>query len=132
MPPALPPTAVAVEVHAAQPTPADSAAIAHLSARDRTALPEVTYLVRLRFDKMPEPTSHGWALYVGEFRIPKYWETKDGIYFKIPDRRFFDEHAGQALRFSSNGTEFVDTGLKLPRPESHHGSRLPRQEDVLR
>jgi hypothetical protein len=36
-----------------------------------------------------------------------------GIYFKVFDPQFFQDHQGQSLRFSQNGTEFTDTGLKL-------------------
>src|SRR5690242_5051541 len=99
-------TAIAVEVIATEPTEADRAAIAHLSAAGGKALPKVTYLVKIRFKAMPEPTSRGWALYVKDFRIPKYWEAKDGIYFKVFDPQFFVEHKGERLRFSRNGTEF--------------------------
>lgn len=133
-----PPKATKVEVAAAQPTDADRAAIAHLSASARKPLPEVTYLVKVHFETMPPATSHGWALYVNDFRIPKYWAYKDGIYFKVFDQEFFREHRGQPLRFSRNGTEFIDTGLRLsaprlPAPKSAKDlSKLPLQEKVLK
>jgi hypothetical protein len=132
MPLASPPKAVAVEVVAAQPTDADRAAIAHLSARDRKSVAPVTYLVKVRFETMPEATSQGWALYIGDFRVPKYWATRDGIYFKVFDPQFFEEHQGEPLRFSQNGIDFVDTGLTLTAPLSHDAARLPLQDEVLR
>ena len=132
MPLASPPKAVAVEVVAAQPTDADRAAIAHLSARDRKSVAPVTYLVKVRFETMPEATSQGWALYIGDFRVPKYWATRDGIYFKVFDPQFFEEHQGEPLRFSQNGIDFVDTGLALTAPISHDAARLPLQDEVLR
>ena len=127
-----PPTAIAVEVIVTAPTDADSAAIAHLSATGGKALPKVAYLVKIRLKTMPEPTSQGWALYVKDFRIPKYWEAKDGIYFKVFDPQFFEDHKGERLRFSQNGTEFVDTKLRLAAPRRHGGGKLPRQEEVLK
>lgn len=127
-----PPTAVAVEVIATEPTDADRVAIAHLSATGGKALPKVTYLVKIRFKAMPEPTSQGWALYVKDFRIPKYWEAKDGIYFKVFDPEFFVQHKGERLRFSQNGIKFIDTKLKLTSPRRHDDKKLPRQEDVLK
>ena len=135
MQPSAPPKAVKVEVVAAQPTDADSAAIAYLGARDRKSLAPVTYLVKVRFETMPEATSQGWALYVNDFRIPKYWAYKNGVYFTLFDPQFFEDHQGQSLRFSQNGTDFIDTGLKLPAlpsalPRSGK-SRLPLQDDVL-
>lgn len=133
-----PPKAVAVEVVPAQPTEADSAAIAHLSARASKSLPGATYLVKVRLETVPQPTSQGWALYVNDFRIPKYWEYKDGIYFKVFDPQFFQDHRGQRLRFSQNGIDFVDTGLKLTAAPSaalmsaKKPTKLPHQDDVLR
>jgi hypothetical protein len=138
MQPSTPPQAITVEVVAAQPTDADSAAVAHLSARDRKSLPQVTYLVKVRFETMPQATSQGWALYVNDFRIPKYWAYKDGIYFKVFDPQFFQDHQGQSLRFSQNRTDFTDTGLKLPALHSgaqrsaNDSTKLPLQEDVLK
>jgi hypothetical protein len=132
MPPSLPPKAVAVEVVAAQPTDADRAAITHLSARDRKSLAPVTYLVKVRFETIPEATAQGWALYVSDFRIPKYWGTQDGIYFKVFDPQFLEEHKGQPLRFSQNGVEFIDTGVTLTAPAAHDVARLPLQDEVLR
>ena len=133
-----PPKVIGVEVIAAQPTDADSVVIAHLSSSGSKSLPPVTYLVTLRFESMPEATSHGWALYVNDFRIPKYWQHKNGIYFKVFDPQFFQDHQGQALRFSLNGTDFIDTGLRLAPP--HSGAQrsapastsLPLQEDLLK
>ena len=114
MPQSNPPKVVKVEVVATRPSAADSAAIAHLAARDRNSLPEVAYLVKIQLETIPLAASHSWALYVNDFRIPKYWAYKDRIYFKVFDREFLEAHHGQALRFSPNGTDFIDTGVKLP------------------
>jgi hypothetical protein len=136
--PFTPPKAVAVEVVAAQTTEADRAAIAHLRARDNKPLPDAVYLVKVRFETIPPATSHGWALYVNGQRIPKYWAYKDGVYFKVFDPQFFVDHQGQPLRFSLNGTEFVDTGLKLGPPEPSVQaavggvSGLPPQAEALK
>jgi hypothetical protein len=137
MQPSTLPNAVAVEVVPVQPTDADRSAIAHLSARDSKLLPQVAYIVKIRFETMPQATSEGWALYVKDFRIPKYWAYKDGIFFKVFDPQFFQDHHGQSLRFSQNGTEFVDTGLKLAIRRSRleqsasEAAKLPLQDDVL-
>jgi hypothetical protein len=113
MHPSTPPKAVAVEVVSTQPTEADSAIIARLNASEKKVLEQVVYVVRIRLEAIPPATSRGWALYVNDLRIPKYWEYKDGIYFKVFDPQFFEDHKGQPLRFSENGADFVDTGLKL-------------------
>jgi hypothetical protein len=131
-----PPRALAVEVTAARPTEPDSVLIAQLNAGPVKSLPGIAYIVKIKLETVPEPTSRGWALYVGDLRIPKYWQYSQGIYFKVFDPQFFTEHEREDLRFSQNGTEFIDTGLKLPAPRMGERrsarTRLPRQEDVLK
>src|SRR5262245_49723710 len=124
---ARPPKAVAVEVVATQPTDADRESIAHLSARDNKALEEVAYLVKVRFEELPAPSGRGWALSVGDQRIPKYWGYKDGIYFKVFDPQFLADHDGEPLRLSLDGAKWIDTGLTLkfdvPRARPRRGAR---------
>ncbi len=134
--PSTPPRAIAVEAAASRPTDADNAAITRLSQAVGRDLPPVAYLVKIRLETVPEATSSGWALYVDNFRIPKYWEYKDGIYFKVYDPQFFSDHAGEALRFSADGTEFIETGLVLASPEilpsaATETPDLPQQRDIL-
>ena len=116
MQPPKPPKVTAVEVRPAQPTEAESAAIAHLSSETNRALPQAVQVVKVRLRSKPEATSMAWALYVGDALIPKYWEDDDGIYFTVLDPQFLAEHKGQRLRFSRDGVDFVDTGMKLPAP----------------
>ena|SRR5438045_1758334 len=132
------PQAVAVEVVAAQATEADSAMLAQLELSESKSLPGAAYIVKVRLKALPEPTSQGWALYVDKLRIPKYWAYRQGIYFKVFDPQFFADHKGGKLRFSQNGTDFIDTGLKLappaePKKELRRSiARLPLQDDVLK
>src|SRR5215813_9391739 len=114
MEPQKPPKITGVEVIAAQPTEADRAAIAHLSAQSNRSLPQVVYVVKVQLKTKPPATSMAWALYVNDVLIPKYWEYKDGIYFTVLDPQIFSEHKGKRLRFSMNGVDFFDTGMKLP------------------
>jgi hypothetical protein len=116
MQPPKPPKITAVEVVAAQPTEADSVAIAHLSAQANTSLSQVAYVVKVRLKTKPPVTSMAWALYVDDVLIPKYWEYKDGIYFTVLDPQFFAKYKGKCLRFSQNGIDFHDTGMKLAAP----------------
>ena len=131
------PRVISAEVVATRPTAADTAMIAGLAADAGIPLREVAYLVKIRLKEIPAATGLGWALYAGEMRIPKYWEYPGGIYFKVLDPQFLVEHRGKPLRFSQNGQDFVDTGVKLPGPGAPAGKRgaglpaLARQEDVL-
>ena len=137
MHPSTPPQITAVEVVAAQPTEADRATIAQLNRESGRALPEVAYLVKLRFKTMPPVTSQGWALYVGSLRIPKYWGYRHGIYFKVFDPQFLADHKGKKLRFSQNATDFIDTNMELTAPSAPpkakgKAARLPLQAVVLK
>jgi hypothetical protein len=138
MKPPAPPKAVAVEVVAAQPTHADRSLVAQLAAERGAPLPAVAYVVKVALSSVPEATSSGWGLYVGDLRIPKYWQYPQGIYFKVFDPQFFADHEGGKLRFSQDGATFADTGLKLTAPARPKGQRarsaatLPLQEEVLK
>jgi hypothetical protein len=114
-----PPKIVAVEVVASQPTDSDRSVMAHLKARDNTLLEDVAYLVKIQFEEIPPVTSHGWALYVGNERVPKYWAYKGGIYFKVFDPNYFVEHDGQLIQFSTDGVELIDSAKKLVRPKTN-------------
>lgn len=146
--PPAPPKITSVEVVAAQPTEADSVAIARLSAETNRSLPQVAYVVKVRVKTKPPVTSMAWALYVNDVLIPKYWEYEDGIYFTVLDPQFFADHKGKRLRFSQNGIDFFDTGKKLAAPpapaaaskskgkaagsSTGKATRLPLQADVLK
>lgn len=114
MQPPKPPQIAAVDVVPAQPAQADSMALTHLSAHTGASPPPVAYVVKVKLKSRLPATSLGWALYVSDVRIPKYWEYEDGIYFTVTDPNFFAEHKGERLRFSHDGAEFHDTGVKLP------------------
>jgi hypothetical protein len=115
--PSAPPKVVSAEVVAAQPTEADTPMIARLSTELNRRLPATAFIVKIRLEKIPEPTGDGWALYVGDTRIPKYWEYPGGIYFKVFDQAFLADHEGEPLRFSHNDQDFEKTGVNLPGPE---------------
>jgi hypothetical protein len=153
MQPPKPPKITGVEVVPAQPTDADSAAIAHLSAQLNRSLPQVVHVVKVELKAKPPATSMAWALYVDDELIPKYWEYDEGIYFTVLDPQFLADHKGEKLRFSMDGVHFHDTGIKLPAPaavrtsaRAAEGGRksakgkgrtrkaagLPRQSDVLK
>jgi hypothetical protein len=114
MQPPKPPKIAAVAVVPAQPAQADSMALTHLSARTEASPPPVAYVVKVKLESKPPATSLAWILYVNDVRIPKYWEYEDGIYFTVIDPDFIAEHKGERLRFSHDGVEFHDTGVKLP------------------
>jgi hypothetical protein len=130
------PKVVSVEVVPAQPTETDSAMIAQFAAETKRSMPQTAFIVKVRLAEIPPATARGWALYVGGTRIPKYWEYPGGIYFKVLDKEFLAEHRRERLRFSENGTDFIDTGVRLPDPEASRAkraavARLPLQSEAL-
>jgi hypothetical protein len=135
--PSAPPKVVSAQVVATQPTDADRPMLASLSSELDRRLPASAFIVKIRLDKVPEPTGAGWALYVGDTRIPKYWEYSGGIYFRVLDDTFLAQHQGKPLRFSQDDRTFVKTGVNLPgpdapRPTAAKGARrLPLQSEVL-
>ena len=98
---------------------------------------ETAFIVKVRLEKIPPATGHGWALFVADTRIPKYWEYAGGIYSKVLDDEFLSAHQGERLRFSENGADFVDTGVRLPGPGTRRDRRprairdMPLQSEVL-
>ena len=145
MQPPEPPEISTVEVVPAEPTDADKAAMAQLSADSGRPLPEAVYVVKVRLKTKPEATSMAWRLYVGDMLIPKYWEYADGIYFTVLDPQFLSDHKGAPLRFSQDEVDFHDTGMKLAAPRGRatpsksaaksakgRAPRLPQQADVLK
>src|SRR5262245_38131729 len=114
MEPPTPPKITGVEVEAAEPNEADSFAIARMSEDTNRSLPQVAQVVKVRLRSKPPVTSMAWRLYVGGVLVRKYWEYEDGIYFTVLDPQFFSDYKGKPLRFSQNGIDFFDTGMKLP------------------
>ena len=125
-----PPKIAAVEVVAAQPTETDRAAIAHMGVKEP---PKAVHVVKVRLKAKPPVMSMAWALYVDDELVPQYWEYTDGIYFTVLDPQFFTKHKGKQLRFSQNGADFFDTGVKLTAPAaSATAAKLPLQSEVLK
>jgi hypothetical protein len=44
----------------------------------------------------------------------------------VLDPQFFADHKGKRLRFSQNGIDFFDTGVRLPAPPASDAASRPR------
>ena len=87
--PSAPPKAISAEVVATQPTAADKPMLASLSSELNRRLPDAAFIVKIKLDKVPEPTGDGWALYVGDTRIPKYGSIPAGSTSRCSTTRFW-------------------------------------------
>ena len=133
------PKIVSVDVIPSRPKPADVRKIHFIQAQEKLSLEEVALIVRIRLKSMPPATSQGFELYLGDYRVSKYWAFQGGIYFKVYNPRFLKKHGGKQIRFAIEGDRFYDTGLRLPKkakairpaPAKDRTQALPSEEDVL-
>lgn len=136
------PKVTEVEVVGTQPKPVDLRSIEFIANNANITIDPVTYIVKIALeDSRATWTGLGFSLYVGDQRIDKFAGYKDGIYFKVNDPRFFEEHGGKEIRLSLDEGSFFNTGKMLPHtPTAGIGENvafiapttLPTQEEVLR
>ena len=98
------PQATGIEVVATQPTKADRATLAMFESTERKTLTGAAYIVKVRLKTLPEPTSRGFALYVGG---------------RKPIRRMAGPRAHATARLAGHAYDMGET-WKL------HGRPLPR------
>jgi hypothetical protein len=132
-----------VAVVGTQPQPADLRRMEFVARNETRTIPPVTYVVKIALeDSQGMWSGQGVNLYVGEQRIEKYSGYKDGIYFKVNDPRFFEQHGGKEIRLSFDDGTFFNTGKVLPTAPTADTpdttallaapTTLPTQEEVLR
>jgi hypothetical protein len=109
-----PPKVSSVQIMPVQPEPADEARIAFLRANRNLPLEDVLYLAKIYLEGELPVEGEGYALYVGDEWIRKYWGFNGGIFFNVYDPRFVEEHAGQAIRFTRDHKSFIDAGVQFP------------------
>ncbi|MGH8547421.1 MAG: hypothetical protein ACRERU_02225 [Methylococcales bacterium] len=100
----------------------------------------MVYIVKLYIDDWsPFYTSRGYRLFIGENEIKKYAGFRHGLFFKVYDPDFLAENVGKMIRFSVDGVDFSDTGVRLPdhsvgvlaAASLTDDGGLPTQEQVL-
>ena len=134
------PEVSSIEVRAAQPKAADSRKIQYICDIKNRSAEDIVYIVKLYMDDVePFYTSAGLRLFVGDHEIKEYSGFKNGIYFKVYDPDFLAENGGEMVRFTADGVEFIDTGVRLPSAPAGVGlaataglaTELPSQDQVL-
>lgn len=140
------PQVTQIEVVATQPQPADLRVLETLRATQPNDLDNITYIVKINLSSPLPATSIGVVLSVGDYRISRYAAFPGGIYFKVHDPHFFEEHGGEAIQFSvagrtqATGYQLPTTAANLPTTdetaqaaaEAEPIGELPTQEEVLR
>ncbi len=130
----------AIEILRTRPEAADLRQIHHYAAETGATIEEVSYIVKIYVETPPLYTNMGLELYVGDKKIRKYSQFRNGIYFKVNNPQQLTALQGQEVQFRQPGAEeFVDSGVSFPieqiserRLMSAEEISLPSQEEVLR
>jgi len=77
------------------------------------------YLVTLK-GTFPRDQAIGFELYIGDYRIPEYGGTRDGLYFRIYDPKLLQRLEGKEFRYRFGSPEIHGFGqrfsMKFMRP----------------
>ncbi len=55
----------------------------------------------------------GLELYIGDYRVPEYGGTRDGLYFRIYDERLLSRLEGKEFRYRFAGPEIHHSGVRF-------------------
>jgi hypothetical protein len=126
-----------IQIVPTRPEEADLRKIRYYAAEKGIPVQEVSYIVKLYISSAPIYDNLGFELYVGNEKIRKYSQFKNGIYFKINDSHQLSVLQGQKVRFRRPGSErFIETDVVFPSEEVTEQllepKQLPTQEEVLR
>lgn len=73
---------------------------------------ERAYLVTLK-GTFPRDQGIGMELFIGDYRVPEYGGTKDGIYFRIYDEEILNSLEGKDFRYRIGRTEIRSLGKRF-------------------
>ncbi|MBD2156725.1 hypothetical protein [Leptolyngbya sp. FACHB-16] len=120
-----------IQIVAVQPELADAKRLDFLRANEDVSIGNHYYIVKVYLENRFAASPVLPHLYIGSEEIPMYTGFKSGLYFKVYNPKFFDEHAGESFCFSLDGQTFLDTGVKLPeKPQAI--STVPRMDSSTR
>ncbi|WP_089945867.1 hypothetical protein [Candidatus Entotheonella palauensis] len=99
---------------AVRPERADRRRLDHLRSTSNIAVESHYFIVKLYLESPLPATADAIRLYVGQAEIPKYNGFIGGLYFRVYDPGFFEQHSGEAIYVSFDGSTRIDTGAVLP------------------
>ena len=118
-------TVTSVEAISIQPEQADMKKLTYLRTHMKRSMDDAYTIVKLFLSEPLPMGAESPRLYVGDEEIMKYGGFAGGIYFKVYDPQFFEQHSGDAIYSSTDGYTLLDTGHTLPLAPSS-----PTTEDV--
>ncbi|MDR3419509.1 MAG: hypothetical protein P4L83_25295 [Nevskia sp.] len=109
----------AITVENRAPDDADTRRLLHRAGGDHAKAQRVVHHVMLHLPAMPPVQSTGYHLWIGDKRIPQYFEFPGGISFKMHDASDLAELYRQPIRFVSDRGEDLHTGASFPDLSRH-------------
>src|SRR6266852_557373 len=70
------------------------------------------YLVTLK-GTFPVNQAMGLELFIGDYRIPEYGSTRDGLYFRIYDAKLLERLEGKDVRYRFGSPEIRSFGVRF-------------------
>jgi hypothetical protein len=96
---------------------------------NKTKEVNTAYLVKLVFDKRPQPTNDRIDFYIGDYRIPEYGGTSEGIYFRLIEPGLLDKLNNQAIGYQIGSQQKVSLKKNFMKPDTR--TLKPQTEESI-
>ena len=88
------------------------APVVHRDSAGREQTYHRAFLVTLKGD-FPRDQGLGLELFIGDYRIPEYGGTRDGLYFRIYDPKTISGFEGKEIKYRFGGHEIRSFGIRF-------------------
>jgi len=119
------------EAVAVLPERADTARLEYIHRGMNEPPPRAMFVVKLYLQEHLPATGQGFALYIDNEWIRKYFAFIGGIFFNVYTLDFFTKHAGAMIRFTSDHETFQDSGVRLPALAGNADAALQADSSAL-
>ena len=92
----------------------DIAKLNHVRSKEPAGHPTIGFMVRLTIKGELPTDGMGMNLYLDDYKVRKYSQCRDGIFFKVYNPRFLKKHSGKAISYEVGGRGKIETGIKFP------------------
>jgi hypothetical protein len=91
------------------------------------------YLIRLKISNMPKYSGSGVDFYIGNYKIPEYGGTEDGIYFKVFEKEVLQGMNSEKIRYKYGTSQDIwPSKQKLELPDLDALKLLNEKEQIRR